>query len=237
MALARIVQNVRPSNGEQNVLDWTWPKISPQGQLDPYCEDQESKTINITLDSDVVGQEVPLTDTTESAFWTIRWSAGNMTQVVECDLQRGTYLTVVGNVVSIQISYPIADAILGAVTQPLLDVRATLGFDGGRPSAGVTSIPRRSQRIGAVGAGVASAIFPIPRFAVAAFMRNSNITVPTLVFSQFRGNAAANAVSIAPIGKLSDDTVPVAAGARFFQVVNTGAVGATDVSVVFLLGI
>lgn len=232
MALARIVQNVRPSNGEQNVLDWSWPNKSPQGQLDPYCEDQESKTVNITLDRDIVGTEAPITDSTEDAFWTIRWSAGNMTQVVEVDVQMGAMLTVVGNVVSVQISYPIN----ALVTQPLMDVRASIGFDGGRPSAGVTSIPRRSQRIGTLGIGAASAVFPIPRFAVAAFMRNSDATVPTLVLSQFRGAAAANVLNLAPIGKLSADTVPIAAGARFFQVVN-GAKAAPDVSVVFLLGL
>jgi len=232
MALARIVQNVRPSVGEQNVLDWSWPKLSPQGQRDPYCEDQESKTVNITLDSDVVGPEVPLTDSTEDAFWTIRWSAGNMTQVVEVDVQLGAFITVVGSVVSIQISYP-TNAL---VTQPAMDVRASLGFDGGRPSAGVTSIPRRSRRIGNLGIGAASAIFPIPRFAVAAFLRNSDMTAPTIGFSQFRGNAAANVLNLAPMGKLSADSVPIAAGARFFQVF-TGAAAVPDISVVFLLGL
>jgi len=218
---------------DQPVLNWTWPNTSAAGQIDPYCEDQESKVISIALDRDISGPEAPLTDSTESAFWGIRWSAGNMTQFVEVDVQIGTLVTVVGNVVSIVASYPL---VIG-FTQPDLAVRATLGFDGGRPSAGLTSIPKRTVFVGTILAGGTSAVFPVPRFAVAAVMRNTVITIPTLVFNQHRTSAAANVINISPIGKLDTDSVPVANGARFFSIGNPGLAAVTDVSVVFYLGL
>jgi L-alanine-DL-glutamate epimerase-like enolase superfamily enzyme len=67
-------------------------------------------------------------------------------------------------------------------------------------------------------------------------MRNTTLGVVNMTMLQFRGNAAANPVCVLPIGKLSVDTVPVAAGARFFQIVS-GAAAATDVSVVFALAL
>lgn len=232
MALGRGI-TLTPGLTNANILNWTWPKQSPAGELDPYCEDQESKTVNIQIDRDIGAPVDPLTDTVETAFVTIRSSAGNLTQIVEVDIQNGTLVTVVGQVVNITGNYPT----LRGFTHPSINVRAVLGFDGGRPSAGVTSIPRRTVFIGVVDVGAASAIIPIPRFAVAAFMRNANIATPFATMAQFRSAAVGNVINIIPIGKLDQDSAPVANGALFFQIVNAAPFALTSLSVVFYLGI
>jgi len=232
MALGRGI-TLTPGQTDAHVLNWTWPQQSPAGALDPYCEDQETKTINLQLDRDVGAPVLAITDSVETAFWTVRSSAGNLTQIVEADVQNGTLLTVVGSSVSISASYPLQPGF----TQPQLAIRAVLGFDGGRPSAGVTSIPRRTVQIGVLGIGGASAILPIPRFAVAAVMRNADFPIPFAGFAQLRSAVAGNIVNLGAIGKTDQDSVPIAAGSLFFQVFNVAPAATSGLSIVFYLGL
>lgn len=232
MALGRGI-TLTPGLTNANILNWIWPDQSPAGEVDPYCEDRESKTVTVQIDRDIGDPVNPLTDTVETAFCTIRSSAGNLTQLVEVDIQNGTLVTVVGQQVNVTGSYPT----LRGFTHPSINVRAVLGFDGGRPSAGITSIPRRTIFIGNVDVGAASAIIPIPRFAVAAFMRNGNAATPFATMFQYRSAAVGNILNVLNIGKLDQDSAPIANGALFFQIVNAAPFALTSLSVVFYLGI
>lgn len=232
MALGRGIR-LEPGQHSKLILNWVWPQRSPAGQRDPYCEDQESKTTTIQIDRDVLEPVNPATDTVETAFCEVRSSAGNLTQIVEVDIQNGTLITVVGSEISIAASYPV----LQGMTHPNMNVRAVLGFDGGRPSAGVTSIPRRTLRLGTVPAGGGSGILPIPRFAVAAFMRNANILAPFATLVQHRAANAGNNINASVIGKLDQDSAPIANGALFFSVLNNTPEPLTDASVVFYIGL
>ena len=241
MAIGRILENVQVGTAGANVLTWQWPKLSASGQIDPYCEDEESKSISISMDLDVLDPVPLVTDTTESAFWIVRWSSGNLTQVAEIDCQLGTFITVVGSEVSVNISYPDIRGLSGpgTITQPPLTVRAVLGFDGGRQSPGLTSVARRTVLVQflAFPAAAVSAVFPIPRQAVAAVIRNDTPTATPMTFNQFGNNAGGQLVSSAFIGKLDSQSVPVANGARFFSLANTSGVGCFHVSVVFYLAL
>jgi len=235
--LGVVKKNVQPGDIGVQVLSWEHPVTSRGGQLDyTYCEDVESRTVNLVLDRDI--QPDPVTAfanaTYEGAFWTVSWLSGNAGQKAEIDVQNGTFITVVGRNVNVQVSYP---KIVTTDTQLTMDVRAVLGFDGGQAGAGLAAIARRTQRIGVVPAGATTIIFPIPRFAVAAVVRNSVIGIPTMVLNQLRGNNGASAVNASMVGKLEQDTISICDGATFFEVQNTSANPANDVSVVFYLGL
>ena len=232
MALGR---GIRLSPGDQNklILNWIWPVQSPSGQRDPYCEDRESKITTVQIDRDVIEPSGQNISSTETAFCTVNFSAGNLTQVVEVDIQSGTLITVAGSEISVSASYPI----ISDVTLPEMNVRAVLGFDGGRPSAGVTSIPRRTIRIGTIENGASSQVLPVPRFAVSAVMRSSTFASPFARLDQIRDPNAGSFINRSVIGKLDQDSVPIATGARFFSLVNNTPNVMQDVSVVFYLGL
>lgn len=237
MALGRGI-TLTPGQIDQHVLNWTWPQASASGQIDPYCEDQESKAIGISLDRDIGPPVFTGTDSTETAFWTVRWSAGNLTQVAELDIQSGTFMTVFGQMVSVSASYPLNDP---SRTQPNMAIRAVLGFDGGRQSPGLTSVARRTVYVAeSLPELNSSNILPIPRFAVAATMRNCTTKSVDMTFEQWTDNAAntpVDHVCSCPIGKLNRDSVPIANGARFFSLLNSSGFAASRVSVVFHLGL
>jgi hypothetical protein len=235
--LGVIKKNVQPGDLGVQVLSWENPSTSRGGQYDyTYCEDIHSRTVNISLDRDLIPDPDTGFDSAnyEGIFWTISWLAGNAGQTVDVDVQNGTYVTVLGRNVNVQISYPV---IPGSQQKQLpIDARAVLGFEGGHPVAGLASIARRTVRIGTVAAGAVTPFFRVPRFAVAAVIRNSVLSIPTMVIGQARGSNG-GLINVSMVGKLEQDVISICDGASFFSIENTSANNANDVSVVFYLGI
>jgi hypothetical protein len=235
-------QNVKPGETTQ-VISWENPTTSRAGQYDyTYCEDVHSRTVNIGLDRDLLPVFNP--DGTENfnvsyegIFWIVSWLAGNAGQKAEVDVQNGTFISVVGRNVNVQVSYPVIDYLPSPIVQAPVDVRAVLGFEGGQPNAGISSIARRTVRIGTIAGNGSSAIFAIPRFAVSAVIRNSDIATPTMTIEQLRNNQGGSFVNVSTIGKNEIGIVPICDGASFFRIDNNNPLPVADVSVVFSLGI
>jgi hypothetical protein len=236
MSLGRSIAPLSPGELDKAIVaDWMWPSTSDEGQINQYCENKEAKVVTISFDIEVLDAIDTATDTTEGIFFTVRWRSGDsLAQIVEVDAQRGALIAVPARFLSITASYPRITTLNPVTTQPLVRVTASLGFDGTRGSVGTSGIARRTVRIGTV-ADVPSAIFPIPAFAVSAFMRNSSLAIPAITFAQLRAANAANIITVSPIGKLQTDAVPIADGARFFMVAN--AAGSPNTSIVFDLGV
>lgn len=236
MALGRGI-SIQAGQVDQHVLNWTWPQASAGGRIDPYCEDQESKAVGISLDRDIVQSSSPSTDFLTNPFWTVKWSAGNLTQTVELDVLTGSFMTVFGSMVSVSCSYPATNP--PGSTTPTLNVRAVLGFDGGRQSPGITSVPKRTITIGALNQNATSTTFPIPRFAIAAIFSDEVPTNTGMTLQQSRSLniGAGTIVSSALIGKLDQDTVPIVNGATHFNVINTAGAGSSSLSIIFYLAV
>lgn len=216
------------SAAAERVLAWCLP---------PYYRayDLGAQTIEVTLGVAPPAGGIQASDDLSDLAFQIRWGSGENCgpddPVVEMDAINGTTVALVAYGIEVFYLYP--PTTLPGVTQPTVDVTVSVGI-GARSGVGVTDPVRRTVKIGVLPPASISASLLIPRFAVSAVMQNSTGTVPSLVLNQQTGQLGPT-FSVAPLGKLDQDSVPVANGARAFSLGNPGAVQSNSTAVIFYL--
>jgi hypothetical protein len=214
---------------------------NPSSCFAGLCAVIPAPVVTISFDDEVLDPVNPNTDTTETAFYTVRWASDQFgTQLAELDVQRGAMISIPANSISITASYPVIEG----RTHPVMKVRCSLGFGGSRGGLGITNSARRTVRIPEIPnpnaplvGGTSSNIQPIPRMAVSAVMRNSDVGVPQLTFAQLKAVDPNNVSCRSLIGKLDSESVPVANGSRFFRVSNQTLDPSFDTAVIFYLAL
>jgi len=218
-----------PRVAAERVFEWCLPVYYREN-------DMGAQTIEVTLGvAPPAGGFQPTDDLSDLAFQ-VRWGSGENCgpddPVVEVDAINGTTLALVAYGIEVYYLYP-PTTVPGA-TQPTVDLTVSVGV-GARSGIGVTDPARRTVNVGTIPPFSVSPFLLIPRFAVSAVMQNTVGTVPTLVLDQHRVPQVASSLSQAPAGKLDQDSVPVANGARAFSLFNTGATASTGTRMIFYL--
>lgn len=170
----------------------------------------------------------------------IRYTWGVVSHIMRADLLRGVPVTLAGQRIIVSVDYPVTTlpAQGGGLPprQPPLRIKCSLALDGTRSPVGGTPPARFTENIGTINAAAASGFIRVPEWASSAVLQTNQAAVVGMLLTQFTDTNGAVTLSAANIGKGDRDSVPIANGARFFTIGNTGAAAATGVRVIFNLG-
>ncbi len=234
--------NARPNSADIDLIEYPdeWDACK---EGDPPT----GETLMLHVDYDVQeNEDTANTDSIETAFIEVTW--GGYGHRREFDLQRGLSIPLTGQRVIVKLGYPI-DTTLTTVlvdnlphelpwTQPGLKVRGSLGRNAASGNPGISGNARRTVRYGTVnGQNTLSAVLPIPPWATAVNFQSQTVANTTLEYRQFANDVAgAQVLSAAQVGKGDDNTVPIAAGARFAAFFNGAVAAVPNVKAIYYLG-
>lgn len=186
--------------------------------------------------ADEVNDEDATVDLSD-VFCTIDWGSGEDSgpddQQADVDVVGGSAFTCQAWSVGVSVTY--RPATVDPVAHPPIRVDVTIGI-GASGKAGVSPSATRTVKLGTIEGGGASAIVAIPLYAVGVRIVNRDATVATLDVRQYLNPLIATFVSVARVGKLETDPVPIARGlgARWIDVQNNAGQGLShDTALIF----
>ena len=200
---------------------------------DPSRKDYESCalacSVNVKLSTGLTGAVDVAGNDISDAFLTVEFGGGDSDlSVFDMDLIDGTSFPAIGQL-NVYLNYPIVTGQQVPIVQPNLDISISVGTGcvGAQGAIGC----RRTIKVGSLGNNAASAVIPIPKFAVQAVYANATVGVATAQFDQVISTAnGAPVISSVLLGKTQAGCVPIINGARGFIVTSTQ--GATTLNAI-----
>lgn len=211
--------------------------------LQAHGDDDHVATIAVSIGYEIMETETAALTFDVAPFAQICWGVGGASYRAELDLfPGGTVINITATSLEVAISNLLGEADGGASGLPGARIRGIVSV-GAAPNArsGVTANARRSQFIGTIGAGLFSALIPVPPFAIAVNLMTTSAS-PTLAnLNVIQSLSPINVVPLVESQSALLDTsnvaIPLALGTRAITIENTNPGAANNVRVVFTLAL